>query len=221
MEHNANDSDNESTTLRAKLFQHERPIHEVLGGGKVADVLLWRNKNVSGVLLLGVTAIWFLFEAVEYNFVTLLCHISITTMLLLFIWSTLADILKWSGPQIPDIILQDSFFQNLASISHRRLNQFIQTFLYISYGKDLPRFFLIIVSLYILSVIGTYFKFVNLLCIGCLCVQTLPFVYERYEQEIDNLVGDVMLDLRRKYRKFEKKYLSKIPRGPVKEKKNR
>ncbi|KAK4256562.1 hypothetical protein QN277_006269 [Acacia crassicarpa] len=221
MAHYASENENEITTLRPKLFQHERPLHEVLGGGKVADVLLWRNKNVSAALLLGVTAIWFLFEVVEYNFVTLLCHISITTMLLLFIWSTLADILKWSGPQIPDIILQDSFFQNLASIIHRRFNHFIQTLLYISYGKDLPRFFLIVVSLYILSVIGAYFKFVNLLYIGCLCVQTLPFVYERYEQEIDNLVGDVILDLRKKYIQFEKRYLNKIPRGPVKEKKNR
>ncbi|KAE8676130.1 Detected protein of unknown function [Hibiscus syriacus] len=50
----------------------------ILGGGKVADVLLWRNPKVSTALLLGVTTTWFLFEVVEYNFVTLLCHISIT-----------------------------------------------------------------------------------------------------------------------------------------------
>ena len=61
----------------------------------VADVLLWRNKNVSAALLLGMTVIWFLFEVVEYNLVPLLCHISITMMLVLFIWSTAADILKW------------------------------------------------------------------------------------------------------------------------------
>lgn len=48
----------------------------------------------------------------------------------------------------------------------------------------------------------------------------LPFVYERYEEEINNLVGDMILDLRRKYRRFERKYINKIPRGPMKEKKN-
>ena len=61
----------------------------------MADVLLWRDRNVSAAFLLGITLIWFLFEVVEYNIVTLLCHISITTMLVIYLWSTLADILKW------------------------------------------------------------------------------------------------------------------------------
>ncbi|KAK7314594.1 hypothetical protein VNO77_33120 [Canavalia gladiata] len=222
MAHNtSSDSDNEITTTRAKLFGHEKPMHDVLGGGKVADILLWRDRNISAALLVGMTVMWFLFEIVEYNFVTLLCHISITTMLVLFIWSTVADILKWNGPKIPHIILQDSFFHDLASILHSRFNQLLPMLFHISCGIDLPLFLLIIVSLYILSVIGTYFSFVNLLYIGFLCMQTLPIVYERYEDEIDNLLGDIMLQLRKKYRWLNKNYLNKIPRGPVKEKKTR
>jgi len=61
----------------------------------VADMLLWRDRNLSAAVLGGMTVIWFLFEIAEYNLVTFLCHISITTMLVLFIWSTAADILKW------------------------------------------------------------------------------------------------------------------------------
>ncbi|XP_019457857.1 PREDICTED: reticulon-like protein B9 [Lupinus angustifolius] len=219
MAHNniSSDPDNEINTKPPKLF--EKPIHDVLGGGKVAEVLLWRNRNVSGALLFGMTVIWFLFEVVEYNFVTLLCHISITTMLVLFIWSTVADILKWKSPQIPEIILQDSFFQDIASIIHRRLNQLLPMLHYISCGTDLPNFLMIIVSLYILSVIGSYFSFVNLLYIGFLCMQGLPIVYEQYEEEINNLVGHIILDFRKKYRRFDKRYLNKIPRGPMKEKK--
>lgn len=34
MAHNSYDSENEFTTLRAKLFQQERSMHEVLGGGR-------------------------------------------------------------------------------------------------------------------------------------------------------------------------------------------
>ncbi|KAL2321163.1 hypothetical protein Fmac_030132 [Flemingia macrophylla] len=215
------DSDNEVIGTRAKLFAHEKPIHELLGGGKVADMLLWRNRNGSAALLVAMTVIWLLFEIFEYNFVTLLCHISITTMLVLFIWSTAADILKWKGPQIPDIILQESFFHDLASILHRRFNQLLPMLLHISCGIDLPFFLLIIVSLYILSVIGSYFDFVNLLYIGFLCMQTLPIVYERYEEEINNRVGDIIIILRKSYRTFNKNYLNKIPRGPVKQKKTR
>ncbi|RDX95326.1 Reticulon-like protein B9 [Mucuna pruriens] len=217
----SSDSDNEVIGTRTKLFGHEKPMHEVLGGGKVADMLLWRDRNVSAAVLAGMTVIWFLFEIVEYNFVSLICHISITTMLILFIWSTVADILKWKGPQIPDIILQESFFHDLASILHTRFNQLLPMALHISCGIDLPVFLLIIVSLYVLSVIGSYFSFVNLLYIGFLCMQTLPIAYERYKEEVNNRVSDIIIVLRKNYRRFNKNYLNKIPRGPVKEKKTR
>ncbi|KAI4347212.1 hypothetical protein L6164_008044 [Bauhinia variegata] len=215
------DSDDEITVPRPKLFHHDEPLHKILGGGNVADVLLWRKRNVSAGLLVGVTLIWFLFEVVEYNFLPLLCHVSITTLVVLFIWSTVADLLKWNRPEIPEIILQESYFHDLASIFYRRFNQFLQSILFISCGADLPRFVLVVVSLYILSVIGSYFNFVNSLYVVFLCIQTLPIVYEKYEEEIDNLVGTIILGLRKKYRWFEKRYLNKIPRGPVKEKKTR
>lgn len=117
------DSHHHGTRTRVKLFGAGRPIRDALGGGKgklythihtyiyiwtlfslyqkwyilnaVADLLLWKDKKVSGAVLGGVTVVWFLFEIVEYNFITLLCHITITTMLLLFIWSAIANLFKW------------------------------------------------------------------------------------------------------------------------------
>lgn len=61
----------------------------------VADVLLWRDRKVSSAIMAAVTVAWFLFEVVEYNFITLLCHIFITSMLVVFIWSTAADLFNW------------------------------------------------------------------------------------------------------------------------------
>jgi len=58
----------------------------------VADILLWRNKHLSAGILAGVTLIWFLFEVVEYHFFTLLCHLFILTMVLVFIWSNAAPL---------------------------------------------------------------------------------------------------------------------------------
>ncbi|KAJ7970342.1 Reticulon-like protein [Quillaja saponaria] len=214
----SSDSDSETLSL-ANLFKHERPIHDILGGGKVADILLWRNRTVSAVLLIGMTAIWFLFEVVDYNLVTLLCHISITTMLVLFIWRTLADIFKWSPPKLPGIIVEDVAFKELASTFHRKFNQSVFMLFDIACGRDLGLFLMTILSLCILSVIGTYFSFLNFLYVGFLCMETLPFVYERNEEEINHLSGNIIREVRRMYRRFDKKFLNKIPRGPVKEKK--
>ncbi|CAK8534074.1 unnamed protein product [Lathyrus sativus] len=50
-------------------------------------------------------------------------------------------------------------------------------------------------------------------------MQTLPLLFERYDEEINILFEDIMLVLKKMYRKFEKNYLRKIPRGPLKDKK--
>jgi hypothetical protein len=50
-------------------------------------------------------------------------------------------------------------------------------------------------------------------------MQTLPYLYDRYKDEVDSLVGEVIRDMRTKYNKFDSMFLTKIPRGPGKEKK--
>ncbi|KDP35184.1 hypothetical protein JCGZ_10718 [Jatropha curcas] len=144
MSHNySSDSDDEIISKGKKLFGRQRSIHDVLGGGKVADVLLWKNINVSAALTIGMSIIWFLFEVVEYNFVTLLCHISITAMLVVFIWCTLADFFNWSPPKIPRSIFDGQAFQEFGSSFHERFNQALSKLLDIAYGKDPVLFILV------------------------------------------------------------------------------
>jgi membrane glycosyltransferase len=87
----SSDSDGERTAdLKAKiyrLFGREKPVHSVLGGGKPADLFLWRNKKISVGVLAGATAIWLLFEVMDYHLLTLLCHCIILTLAMLFLWS--------------------------------------------------------------------------------------------------------------------------------------
>ncbi|PON38947.1 Reticulon [Parasponia andersonii] len=214
------DSENEISRGR-RLFGREKPIYEVLGGGKVADVLLWKKRNISAAILIGMTVIWFLFEVVEYNFVTLLCHISITIMLVFFIWSSGAETFKWTPPKIPEVVLQESAFREVASTFHRRFNQLLSKLLDIACGRDLPLFFLAIISLYFLSVIGTYFSFLNFLYVGFICLETVPFLYDRFEDDVDHLAIRIVQEIKRSYRRLDSNFLNKIPRGPVKHKKFR
>ncbi|XVF53869.1 hypothetical protein PTKIN_Ptkin05aG0134100 [Pterospermum kingtungense] len=213
------DSDNE-TTPSVKLFGRERPMHEILGRGRVGNILLWRDKKVSAALLLGVSAIWFLFEVAEYNFVTLLCHISITAMLLIFIWSMTADYFKWNRPKIPELLSNEHAFREVVSNFHRRFNQYLQKFLQIASGSDPVQFFVVILCLYIISVIGSYCDFVNLLFVGFLCLLTLPYLYTQYEGEVDYHARQFSRKMTKMYRRFDSRVLNKIPRGPVKDKKH-
>ncbi|KAF5757492.1 hypothetical protein HanXRQr2_Chr17g0827321 [Helianthus annuus] len=49
---------NDCNSLNGKLFGREQPLHSVLGGGQVADIILWRNKSLSAAIMLGFTTIW-------------------------------------------------------------------------------------------------------------------------------------------------------------------
>ena len=60
-----------------------------------ADIMLWRDWKKSAMVLVGVVVIWFLFEVLDFTFVTLLSYICIIKMLVLLIWSWSAKVLKW------------------------------------------------------------------------------------------------------------------------------
>ncbi|XP_050279591.1 reticulon-like protein B14 [Quercus robur] len=209
------DSEDQGFSL-GRLFGREKPLHQVFGGGKVADILLWKDKKLSATILIGFTIIWFLIEVVEYHFVTLLCHSLILAMLINFIWTNVSRLMDWTPPYIPDIRLStESTFRYFIA----RLNWFSYKFYEISSGKDFIYLIVAISSLWILSVIGTYMSALNLLYIVFLCAHTLPVFYERYEKEVDYFANRSNRDLKKLYRNFDSKVLNKIPRGPVKDRK--
>ncbi|KAG9450522.1 hypothetical protein H6P81_010487 [Aristolochia fimbriata] len=215
----ASDSDDEPSRVPTKLFGRQRHLHAVFGGGRVADVILWRNKNLSAAILIGFTMLWFLFEVVEYPFITLLCHISITAMLLVFIWSNGAALFDRSPPRIPEMILSESAFREVSLVVRAELNRFLSSLNDISSGKDLSLFILSIFVLWMLSVVGSYFSSLSILYMCYLSLQILPALYERYENEVDYLASKGSRDIRKMFKRFDSKVLNKIPRGPVKEKK--
>ncbi|KAL6555225.1 hypothetical protein OROGR_006483 [Orobanche gracilis] len=175
------------------------------------------DKRLSAAIVAGFSIIFFLFEVAEYNFVTLLCHILMAIMLILFVWYNAAGLITWRVPKIYDLEIPESTFR----FFYIKLNLFLRIFYDISTGKDLKLFSVTIIGLFIISAIGSYFTTLSLLCIMLLCLMTLPVMYERYEYEVEYLASKGNQDVKRLFNKFDSNVLNKIPRGPVKEKKHR
>ncbi|CAI9779097.1 unnamed protein product [Fraxinus pennsylvanica] len=214
MSNYSSDSDDQIINPK-RWFGHEKPLHAILGGGTFADIMLWRNKNLSAAILIGFTVIWFLFEVVEYNFVTLFCHVSMAAMLVVFAWSTGSGLADRNPPDLRALTIPESTFRWLLTKIHRFLLKFYD----VSSGNDLKTFFLAIAFLLVLSGIGNNFSSLNLLYIGFICLATLPALYERYQDEVDYLASKGNRDMKKLYKKLDTTVLNKIPRGPVKEKK--
>ncbi|XP_061360158.1 reticulon-like protein B5 [Gastrolobium bilobum] len=221
----SSDSDSEKTVTSSvkdkvfRLFGREKPLHSVLGAGKPADVLLWRNKKISAFVLGGVTAVWVLFELLEYHFLTLVCHILILLLVVLFLWSNAHTLIHKTPPRIPEVHLPEEPFLQVASALRIEINHGFAVLRDIGSGRDLKKFLIVTAGLWILSIVGNWSNFLTLLYITFILLHTVPVVYEKYEDKIDPFAEKAVIEIKKQYAVFNAKVLSKIPRGPLKDKK--
>ncbi|KAJ4709880.1 Reticulon-like protein [Melia azedarach] len=198
-----------------RLTGLQRSLRDIFGRGIVADILLWENKILSAAILSGVTILWLLFEVAEYNFITLVCYILCFLMIILFIWSKTAGLIPMSPPRIDEIELSES----TCIFVFTNLNWLLKQFYEISCGKNLKLYILILAFLWVLSIVGEYFSSLSLLYFGFLCLETLPALYVRHQEEVDHFAGKSTRDMLRLFNDFNSKVLDKIPRASAKEKK--
>ncbi|MBA0757940.1 hypothetical protein Gotri_020983, partial [Gossypium trilobum] len=224
------DSDHEKpaspSSVKAKiyrLFGRERPLHHVLGGGKPADVFLWRNKKISARVLGGATAIWVLFELIEYHLLTLLCHISILSLAVLFLWSNVHTFIHKTPPRIPQVHLPEEPFLQIASALTIELNQALELLRDIASGRNLKKFLVVVAAFWVLSVVGSWCNFLTLFYTcndtAFVLLHTVPVLYEKYEDKVDPFAEKAVIEIKKQYAVFDANVLSKIPTGPLKSKK--
>ncbi|XP_017698794.2 reticulon-like protein B3 isoform X1 [Phoenix dactylifera] len=251
----SSDSDNEkskpsSSSVKSKicrLFGREKPVHTVLGGGKPADIFLWRNKKISAGVLGGATAIWVLFDLMEYHLLALVCHCLILSLAILFLWSNATTFINKSPPRIPEVSIPEDVAVSFALSLRYEINRGFAVLRDIASGRDLKKFlmvccsvflsnvsgswsismgvilfgilvFQVIAGLWVLSIVGSCCNFLTLFYIAFVTLHTLPVLYEKYEDKVDSFAEKAMTKVKKNYATFNAKCLSKIPRGPLKKK---
>ncbi|XP_022849695.1 reticulon-like protein B2 [Olea europaea var. sylvestris] len=219
----SDDEDEKKSSIKSKvyrLFGREKPVHKALGGGKLADVFLWRDKKVSAGVLGGATAIWVLFDVLEYNLLTLVCHGLILALAILFLWSNASTFINKSPPRIPDVNIPEKPVLKFASALRIEINRVFSTLREIASGRDLKKFLSVIAGLGVLSIIGSCCDFLTLVYTITVLLCTVPVLYEKYEDKVDSFAEKAMVKLKKMYAVLDDRVLSKIPRGrPSKDKK--
>ncbi|CAG7898769.1 unnamed protein product, partial [Brassica rapa] len=202
-----------------RLFGREKPVHKVLGGGKPADIFMWKDKKMSGGVLGGATAAWVLFELMEYHLLTLLCHVMIVVLAVLFLWSNATMFIHKSPPKIPEVHIPEEPVLQLASGLRIEINRGFHSLREIASGRDLKKFISAVAGLWVLSILGGWFNFLTLAYIALVLLFTVPLVYDKYEDKVDPLGEKAMIEIKKQYAVLDEKVLSKIPLGPLKNKK--
>ncbi|TYJ19616.1 hypothetical protein E1A91_A09G203600v1 [Gossypium mustelinum] len=88
----------------------------------------------------------------------------------------------------------------------------------IASGRDLKKFLYVIAGLWILSIVGSWCNFVTLFYLVFVLLHSVPVLYEKYEDKVDPFAEKAMHEIKKQCAVFNAKVLSKIPRGPSKEK---
>ncbi|KAI3710761.1 hypothetical protein L2E82_40554 [Cichorium intybus] len=210
------DDDSKISEIKSKVFRlfgREKPVHKVFGGGKPADVLLWKDKKLSGGILGGVSLIWFLFEVLEYHLLTLVCHSLILTLAILFLWSNASAFINKSPPKIPQVVIPEKPVLEIVSSLRIELNQGFAALRDIASGKDLKKFLSVIAGLWFVSIISNCYSFLTLVYIMVVLLFSVPVAYDKYEDKIDPLAEKAWIEIKKQYAVFDAKVLCKIPRS--------
>lgn len=193
-----------------KLLGRQNTIHGVFGGGKceyffphrsnlytnsltryfnfhfhlAADVILWRNKKISSGIMVAATAIWVLFELLEYHFLTLACFSLVIGMVIQFVWtnasylmnryivSYLLDfmnaflclvylqlyLIESNSPSssVPRLVLPRDMFANVGACLDTEVNRFLCFLQDVTSGKDLKHF--VFVCFYFSAISHTWLR---------------------------------------------------------------
>ncbi|KAL8254898.1 hypothetical protein R6Q59_033119 [Mikania micrantha] len=174
-----------SVSGRRHLFGRQKPLHAALGSGKTADILLWRQKRMTGAIFVSATVIWLLFERIGYHLLPFLCHFLILILAILFLWSNLSSFVNKSPPKFPETILSQEMCDCIALLLRDQINQGCLYLREMTTGRDIKRFMSVIFILWVVSVIGGWFEFLTLVYILFVVLLTAPLFYEQNEDMVD------------------------------------
>ncbi|XP_074584828.1 reticulon-like protein B11 [Curcuma longa] len=166
-----------------------RSVHRALGGGAVADVLLWRRRNVAILVVSGSTAVWFFFERAGYNILSVLVNAVLLVVAILFFWAKSALLLNRPLPPLPNLEVSDEFVNKVADRARVWINRVLAIGHDITIRSDRKVFLQVMLSLWVVSCIGSLFNFLTLVYIGVLLAIMIPAIYDKYQEHIDQQLG--------------------------------
>ncbi|XP_020592746.1 reticulon-like protein B11 [Phalaenopsis equestris] len=162
-----------------------RSVHRALGSGAVADVLLWRNPTATASVAGAATVFWILFELAGYSLLSLVANSLLLLVTILFFWGKSASLLNRPLPPLPKLEVSEELVGKVSDEARKWINHALSIARDIAIGRDRTVFFKVILVLWTASYIGGLFSFFTFVYIGVVLSLTIPAVYEKFQDPID------------------------------------
>ncbi|VVA18511.1 PREDICTED: reticulon [Prunus dulcis] len=201
-----------------RLFGRQGSVHNSLGGGQAADVLLWKRGRVSFGAIVVATISWLLFERSGLSFLSICSDVLLILVVLLFLRANYAVFRNKQLQTLPELVLSEEMVNNAAASFRVKINNVLLMAHDITLGKDFRLFFKVVVCLWLLSVIGSFFSFFTLAYIGSIISITLPALYSKYEETVDRCYGKIHRQFSKHYKIVDEGVFNRLPRNAPKDK---
>ncbi|CAL0300346.1 unnamed protein product [Lupinus luteus] len=187
-------------------------VHHALGGALVADVLLWKNWCGGVAILVSATTFWYLFEHAGYNFLSFVVNVMLLLVVILFLWAKAANLLNRPLPPLPDLEISEETIAKVADVMQIRINRVLSVAHDIAIERNLLLCLQVAGILWVISYVGSLFNFLTLIYIGVLLSLSVPLLYDKYQDQIDEKLYSVHGIIQPHYTKIHAIVLSKIPK---------
>lgn len=193
-----------------RLFNRQRTVHQILGGGLVADVMLWRRKNLTVGILVVTLAAWLVFEKSGYTLLSLVSSVLLLLLTILFLWAKSAAILNRPAPPLPDLHLSEEAVNEIAAFIRDHVNALLSISKDIALGKDTRMFLKVAAHLWLIFVVGGFTDFLTLGYTSLVLLLTVPVLYEKHEDRVDTWILVACRKAQQLYLRFDVEILGRI-----------
>ncbi|KAK1291675.1 Reticulon-like protein B11 [Acorus calamus] len=206
--------DTHSTASSSPPSVNRISVYQALGGGPVAEILLWKRRSIAAFLLASSTTLWIIFEFAGYNPLSFVANVFLLLVVILFFWAKSASLLNRPLPPLPDLEVSDEFISNAAEAACVWVNHVLAVARDCTIGRDVILLLKVNLVLWVVSYIGSLFSFLTLVYIGVVVSFTIPVMYDKYQDLVDEKLNVAHKVIQKQYRKIDDCILSKIS-GPV------
>ncbi|KAL0919675.1 hypothetical protein M5K25_011788 [Dendrobium thyrsiflorum] len=187
-----------------------RSVHEMLGGGMLADVIMWRRRNITVGILLGTFAAWVIFELSRYTLVSLVSRVLLLLVTILFVWAKAAGVLNRPPPPLPELHITEEATNQAADFVRTKINIILSASRDIALGRDSNLYYKVAACLWLISIVSSWTDFLTLAYTSLAVVLTIPVLYEKYEDVIDKFLLLAYVKLKLLCKKLDEDCLRKV-----------
>lgn len=207
-----------STSSNHRSLDQQSSVHQIMGGGRAADVLLWKQRHVSLGVIVVATVSWLVFEHSGLSSLSVSSDILLILTVVLFLRANYAAFRNRQPQTLPELVVSEDMVTSTAASFRAKINHMLLMAHDITLGKDFSLFFKVVICLWLLSVIGSYFSFFTLVYIGTIVSITVPALYSRFKEPVDRYCGVIHQKFSKHYRVVDESIISRIPRSLAKDK---